>query len=334
LIGSNTPRAIFNDLTIQIKPYLVFFCAYQLKPFFSDARKKLLKDVSLLVWVVFLLPVGIASVFYERIFDMLIEHPSYYGIAVVVVSLCYLYGSRFTMRDKIVFLALLSVGILCGRSKFYGFYAMSFFIVLFFSRKNQFNFNFRNSLLLTCMVVIMGVVAWQKISLYFYQAMTGAEGVEKDMMARYALYYMMPEVIGDYFPFGSGLASYATYSSGIYYSELYTEYGLDQVWGLSKAFPNFVSDTYYPSLAQFGAAGVVLFVLFWIYVTGKAFRAYRHGGVAKSFTIILLTVGFLIIESTTGSTLIAQGGFFAMMVLGIILAEMKSIGTDKNSISR
>jgi hypothetical protein len=328
-IGSNSSGAIFADLAVQMKPYLGFFCVYQLKPFFSNVRKKLLRDISLLLWMLFLLPVGISSIFYERVFQLLMEHPAYYGIAVTIVSLCYLYGSRYTMRDKIVFLALLSIGIFCGRSKFYGFYAMSFFVVFFFSEKRQFKLDSKTVLILTGMIVFMGIVAWEKISLYFYQAIVGAGDVEEDMIARYALYYTMPEILHDYFPFGSGLASYATYSSGTYYSELYVQYGLDNVWGLSKGFHNFVSDTYYPSLAQFGVAGIILFVLFWVYVIRKAFHANRQSKEPRVFTIILMIIGFLAIESTTGSTIIAQGGFFMMMLLGAILAETKSSGQAK-----
>ncbi|MDR1407129.1 MAG: O-antigen ligase domain-containing protein [Tannerella sp.] len=323
-IGSNSPGAILNDLAIQIKPYMAFFCMYHLKPRLNDVRKKLLGDVALLVWIVFLLPVGVVAVFDIGILNDLMEHPAYYGIAVTIAALCYLYGSRFTMRDKLVFFVLLSVGMLCGRSKFYGFFVMAFFVVIFFSREKQFRLSMKNILILCSMIALIGVVAWEKISLYFYQAIIGTGDVEKDMIARFVLYYTAPEILRDYFPFGSGLASYATHSSGLYYSELYTKYGIDTVWGLSKSFPNFISDTYYPSLAQFGVAGIVLFALFWVYVLRKAFVAYRRNGNAKLFTLVILIVGFLMIESTTGATFISQGGFFVMMFLGIILTEMQS----------
>ncbi|MDR2628023.1 MAG: O-antigen ligase domain-containing protein [Dysgonamonadaceae bacterium] len=330
LIGSNSTVAILNDLAVQIKPYLAFFCVYHLKPHFNNARKKILKDTSLLLWILFLLPVGIISIFYDRIFLLLMEHPSYFGVAVTLFSLCYLYGSRFTMRDKIIFLVLLSIGIFSGRSKFYGFYAMAFFFVIFFSREKQFKLNFKNTLILICMITLMGVVAWEKISLYFLQAIM-AEGADKDLIARYALYYMMPEILSDYFPFGSGLASYATYYSGVYYSDIYAEYGLENIWGLSKSFPSFIADTYYPCLAQFGIVGVILFVLFWLYVIRKAYRAYRQSGDVKSFTIIFLLIGFLLIESTTGTTLIAQGGFVALMLLGATLSEAEGLKKQPGS---
>jgi hypothetical protein len=321
-IGSNSKRGIFNDLVIQMKPYLGFFCVYHLKPVFSQSRKKLLKEVCLFFWFIFLLPLGIISIFYEKIFWTLLGHPIVYGIAVTLLSLCYLYCSKFTKWDKIVFLVLLSLGILCGRSKFYGFFTMSFFIIVFFSNIKQFKLSLRNVLVLLSMVGVMVLVAWQKIMIYFYQAVVGSEA-DKDLIARFALYYTMPDVLHDYFPFGSGFASYATFSSGEWYSGVYAKYGLDKVWGLSKSYHGFISDTYYPALAQFGVAGIILYISFWIYILWQGYRFYLKTNDTLSFIIVILIVGFLAIEGTTGSTFIAQGGFFVMMLLGLVLTQMQ-----------
>jgi hypothetical protein len=323
-IGSNTPRGIINDFAIQIKPYLGFFCAYQLKPSFNASQKRILRDICVLFWAIFLLPLGIISLVYPKVFIPVMEHPVYYGIAVTIIAICYLHCTDFTRRNRIIFLILLSAGLFCTRAKFYGFYTMAFFVILYFSTPKQFKLDAKTVLILICMVVLMGVVAWEKISLYFYGAMVNAEGVEKDMLARFVLYYMSPQIAIDYFPFGSGFASYATFSSGQWYSDIYVKYGIDNVWGMSKSHPNFLSDTYYPSLVQFGVAGIFLFIQFWAYIIRRACRFYRQSGDIKSAILILLTVGFLLIECTTGSTLIAQGGFMIMMFLGAVLAGMKS----------
>ena len=97
------------------------------------------------------------------------------------------------------------------------------------------------------------------------------------------------------------------------------------MWGISKGYSGFISDTYYPSLAQFGIAGIILFILFWAFIIKKALSFYKTSGrmLQKHLILILLMIGFLIIESTTGSTFIAQGGFFVMMMLGLVLSEMR-----------
>jgi hypothetical protein len=290
-------------------------------PKFNGNQKAILKAVCLIFWGL-LLMLGVMDLFVHRLIYDVMGHPTNYATAVVLVSLCYLYSTEYKVTDKITFLLLLSIGILSGRSKFYGFCALSVFIILFFSSTKQFKWSFMNIFILTCMVAAMVFVTWGKIHLYFYQAVT--DEVEKDMIARYVLYITTPDIFRDYFPFGSGLASYATYSSGLFYSHIYTEYGIDGVWGISKNYYNFISDTYYPSLAQFGVAGVILYVSFWIYVLKKALSSFMQRRNAHYFTIVILIVGFLAIEGIACSTFIGNVGLFAMMLLGMTLANMKT----------
>ncbi|MDR1556039.1 MAG: O-antigen ligase domain-containing protein [Tannerellaceae bacterium] len=319
-IQSNTGIGIFSDLFIQIKPYLAFFCVYSMTPRFDRDQKSILKSLSLLFWGGLFL-IGIASLFQPDIIKLFMFHETYYAAAVITTSLCYFYCSSFSSLDKLVFLLMLSIGIFSGRSKFYGFYALSVFVILFFSNIKQFRWNFRNILILLSMLAVMTFVAWEKIYLYFYQSIT--DEVEKDMIARYVLYVTSPDILRDYFPFGSGFASYATHVSGLYYSHIYTDYGIDGVWGLSRRHHSFVADTYYPSLVQFGVAGIVLYILFWVYICKRAFAFYGKTKNIHFLIISILIVGFLGIEGTSDSTFISNRGVFVMMLLGLILAEMK-----------
>jgi hypothetical protein len=265
--------------------------------------------------------IGLSSLFYPDIIKLIMFHPTFYAAAVICTSLCYFYYSRFTSLDKLIFLLMLSIGILSGRSKFYGFFALSVFVILFFLNTGQIKWNVRNILIVVCMFAAVVFVAWEKIFFYFYQAVT--EDVEKDMIARYILYATAPDILRDYFPFGSGFASYATYASGVYYSRIYADYGIDGVWGLSRSYYSFIADTYYPSLVQFGVAGMALYLLFWIYLFRKALFFYRRTQNQPFFIIIILLIAYLAIEGTTDSTFVSNRGFFVMMLMGIVLVDMK-----------
>jgi hypothetical protein len=289
-------------------------------PKFDDHQKAVLKSIALFYWMI-LFAIGISSLFYPDIIKLIMFHPTNYAAAVICTSLCYFYYSRFTSLDKLAFLLMLTIGILSGRSKFYGFYALSIFVILFFFNARQIKWNVRNILIVACMLATVIFVAWQKISFYFYQAVT--DEVEKDMIARYILYATAPDILRDYFPFGSGFASYATYASGVYYSQIYTDYGIETVWGLSKSYYSFVADTYYPSLVQFGVAGIILYLLFWVYLFRQALFFYRKTQNRPFFIIIILIIAYLAIEGTTDSTFISNRGFFVMMLLGLILVDMK-----------
>jgi hypothetical protein len=281
-----------------------------------------MKSVSLLLWWI-LFAAGVSDLFFPGMIRLLMSHETFYAAAVTITSLCYLYCSRFTALDKMTFLLLLSVGILSGRSKFYGFYALSVFVMLFFSNTRQFKWNIRNITLIVCMFATIVLVAWEKISFYFYQAVTGE--VEKDMIARFVLYVTSPEILRDYFPFGSGFASYATYSSGVYYSHIYADYSIDSVYGITKNYYSFIADAYYPSLAQFGVAGIVLYLLFWLYICRRAFYFYKGTKDLHLIVVVVLIVGFLGIDGTTDSTFISNRGFFVMMLLGLVVSQMKSL---------
>ena len=60
-IHSNSLGGILMDFILQLKPYLAFFCTYQLAPIFSSKSKKILSDSSIVCWVIFL-PIGILGI--------------------------------------------------------------------------------------------------------------------------------------------------------------------------------------------------------------------------------------------------------------------------------
>lgn len=319
-IGSNTKVAIVSDCIIQIKPYLAFFCVYSLSPVFSKNQKALLRIIARLFWGLLLI-IGVSNLVFPGVLRATMGHESYFAAAVVSVSLCYLYASDFRMRDKIMFVVMLSVGILSGRSKFYGFFILATAIIFYFNKMQRIKLNAKNICLLLLLCSVMALVAWEKIQLYFIQSV--ADGEEKDLIARSVLYLTSFAIFRDYFPFGSGFASFATFSSGVYYSDIYVKYGIENVWGISRTFYNYIADTYYPSLAQFGVAGLCLYVSFWIYILKKAYRSLQINRNIQLFLLILMIVGYFAIESTSDSTFTTHRGFFIMMILGLALANIR-----------
>lgn len=319
-IKSNTNVAIISDLIIQFKPYLAFFCVFSILPLFSTNRKKVLRWIAVGCWFI-QLALAIVEIFVPFTLSSVMGHATYFAAGVIATSLCFLYTGDFSTKDKLIFLIMLSIGLISGRSKFYGFYALAVFVILFFSNVQQFKLNTKNVLIILCMLIAILFVAREKIYFYFYQTLTSE--VDRDMIARYVLYATAPDVLRDYFPFGSGFATYGTFSSGEYYSHIYVQYGIDTVWGMSKDFYNYVADTYYPSLAQFGVVGIFLYILFWIFILKKAFEYNQQLKQSKLLIIILLIVSYFAIEGTTDSTFTTHRGIYMMMTLGLMLAEMK-----------
>lgn len=167
-------------------------------------------------------------------------------------------------KDKIIMLFILSVGFFSTRSKFYGFYVAALYLFLWYKPGQLSKVKLKQWVMMALVFCGVLYVAWDKINYYFISSglFSGEENMDESF-ARAALYIRAPQALMDHFFLGSGLASYATYSSGIIgYSLLYKEYNLDEVWGLLEGDCPFVSDTYFPELVQFGMVGIVLFFYF------------------------------------------------------------------------
>ena len=83
-------------------------------------------------------------------------------------------------------------------------------------------------------IAIVLLVAWQKISYYYLSHDLDMYDIDqKEAFARPVLFGGMVLVLADHFWLGSGLASYATYSSGtsVNYSDLNYDYGSYGVYG-------------------------------------------------------------------------------------------------------
>ena len=328
-ISSNSKTAILVDFIIQLKPYIAFFCVYQIKPLFSKKQNTLLNQLCLLCWGV-LVPFGIISLFYPNILEFIAGHPSNYASAIAALALVYLYTSNNTNKEKIIFICMLAVGLFSARSKFYGFFVLATFTILFFSNAKNLKFNFRNSIITLIMLGIILLVAKEKIELYFLQGIS--TNSEKDYIARFALYATSFQIFKDYFPFGSGLATFGTHASGAYYSDIYKEYEIDGIWGLSKHYPYFISDTYYPSLAQFGVVGALLFAIFWIYLCKKAYTYFKKTYDSKLTTIVIVVSGYFAIENIADATFTSNRGLFFMMFLGLVFSNMTHNMNQKETL--
>ena len=89
-INSNSKTAILADFTVQIKPYLAFFCVYSMAPNFSRIQKDLLRKISLILWFC-LLPIGLLGLIDMQYLIDIMGVPAYFAAAVIAVSLTYLF---------------------------------------------------------------------------------------------------------------------------------------------------------------------------------------------------------------------------------------------------
>ena len=310
----NTAKAIMSDFFIQLKPFIAFYAAYSMGVRFNLSQKLFLKKL---------------CIFGEVFF----YHVAYFGIISTLLFLIYYYCSyqNLTRRDKVIMMLMLAIGFFSTRSKFYGFFVMAVYI--FFWYKPGILARMKLKQWLTIVIVFCAVlyVAWGKIDYYFLSSGFLLEAEEMDAsFARAALYVEAPLVLMDHFVFGSGLASYATYSSGdVGYSQLYQQYGLDNVYGLLEGDCPFVSDSFFPELVQFGIVGIILFAYFWIWVYRKIKPRTLNFNALQLYKIGLLIIVFIAIESVAGSTFLQGVGIMVMILLGFVVREITIINENE-----
>lgn len=320
LIGSNTPRAILKDLVIQLKPFIGFYGAYIVAPKLN-ARQKQTLSVLCLVMGAFILAVGVSGLTTD-----VFGHPSRLATAAIATAGLLMYCSAFSWSDVAAFVLLLSVGFLSTRAKFYGFWMVAVLLLLYLKSGLRLRFNLK-TVALGC--VLLGAAVWiarYKIVLYYVDGMMNS----REMWSRPAMMLASVRILGDYLPFGSGLASFGTFASGESYSAIYAQYGLDHLWGLTKENPMFICDAFYPELAQFGVVGVALYLLFWYLCLRRTPVLLRQGDL-KGYYLVWCIFLFFLIEGIADTTFTHNRGFFMLTLMGVVLGQAKGLPAERRA---
>jgi hypothetical protein len=315
--GTNIVPAIFSDFFIEIKPFLAFYAISLLKIRLTHIEKKKVQKLCI-VLSLFLLPFGLDYLAGGKLLFIFCGHPSRYASIYQLLGLTFLTFSNRTKADYRITALIMMGALLSGRSKAYGFYV--FFIMMLLFKNDIINkrlFTFKNTIIYVIVIGLIVYVAWDKIFFFFIEGADNSDG----MYARPALYLASFKILQEYPLLGSGFGSFASFPSGVYYSPLYYKYGLNTVYGLIPDDCSFVSDTYYPVLAQFGIVGIFLFIMFWRKRICMAIIYLKKKNDSDSLFLIISIFIMLAIESIADSTLTQNRGVFSMILLGIVFSD-------------
>lgn len=322
----NSPAYVLMDFIIELKPFVPVLVLMNLKVDFTPLQRQLTKHVCWVNVVVILACYPMGEAFIERY----IGHLAYCGAACFVCAMAYLFVStdsngKVDFKTMAVVLLFLVAGLPSGRSKFFAEFVLALFFLLVYRPGMFRHLTFYHVIAVVMVVALVIAVSWNKFSYYF---ITGnSDTFDPDMIysfARPVLYYTSWLILVEHFPFGTGLASFASYPSKVSYSGVYYEYAINNVYGLSPHYGAFICDAYFPSLAQFGLVGVVLFIVFW----RKAYRLlnallsldsrrYRY-----CYIVGVLLIYFELIECTSGNMFSHHIGLTAMVLMGIIASQL------------
>ncbi|MDE6782228.1 MAG: hypothetical protein K2J17_00765, partial [Paramuribaculum sp.] len=326
----NIPRYIMLDWVIELKPFIPFCVLFAIGPTFTAKEKRIIRGIC---WINIII-IAICFAGGIKLVKLVLYHPAYPSMYAFICGLFYYFCSIdpktniVPKRSLWIALGMMSVGIFGFRAKFFGTFILAIYLILFYRPGILKHLTFKH---LIIMIILIGAVlaaTWHKISFYFLQGNTDTFDPRTiESFARPVLYMTGGLIFIDHFPFGSGLASFASFASAENYSRIYYEYGISNVHGLSPNHPVFICDAFYPSLAQFGIIGVILFIYFWIYIY-KFLRVYVRTDpyyYRPQFITGSLIIIFILVESTTATTFTQMGGMITMCLLGMCCAGGRSL---------
>lgn len=338
MVHFNVAKAVMLDWVITIKPFLPFIVMFAVAPKFTDADKKIIRGICVFNAAI----LSFAFCCGHSVVEAIVFHVTYGGTAIFASMMFYLYCSidsngKISRRSIVAAIIFLTFGLLCTRAKYYGSYVLVLYFIFAYRPgmlRQLTPFKILGLLLIGALVL---AVSWHKIEYYFLVGNGDSfDPTVVQSFARPVLYVTGFLILFDFFPFGTGLGSFASFASEQFYSGVYYYYGIDKVYGLSPSYSSFICDAYYPSLAQFGIVGFILFICFWCYTYNFLRKAIRISGESFRYPFIIgaLLVCFILIECTSGNTFTQIIGTFVMALYGIICAQGKEMVSKRQKIEK
>lgn len=318
LIDITTPRGVWLDILQQIRPYTVFYLTWMLAPQFNETQKKLIVRVMLTSFLGYL--------FFFRTNPYAVS-PSGGGESVVLgqIALCcamiYFLFTEHTKRNRNIAIFLMLLGLASGKSKYIGECIAFIALVVYVDKKIRFD-NMATYLKVGLLGTVIIFFTWTKFNAYY------VEGFQEDAerMARPETYKTGLLIMKDYFPFGSGLGTFASAAAAKEYSPLYYKYEIDDIWGLTPENPMFLADTFYPIVySQFGFFGALMFLWFWKRRLQEANRIIDP----NYYKMALMCILALALENTADSSYLSGKGMGYFMILAVCLNSNKLLGKKK-----
>ncbi len=338
------------DLFLLLKGFFVFFIFYNLNLNIKDVNKisKIFFSFALLVFlfgvVDFIVPGPFRSFIHNSTFidyrfglpsvQSIFIHPGAFGwFMAFFASFCFAFFLILKKKRYLVFSILFILGVLLSmrfKPEVGLLLALSIaFFIIPGAKKVRF------ISVIGLLVLVFGGIFGTKINMLFEDRLYSYfQNPDLSNQARNVLYTTSFRIAKDFFPLGSGLATFGGWISDLYYSPLYTKYGISSVYGLQKG-GNFITDTFWPYLiAQVGLIGTGCYI--WILIslfcsTVKMFKKLEKL-LPKAFVLGSLMVLAEAVAETIADPVFSKPPqyFFIFASLGIANSLNKTLNLNRD----
>lgn len=245
-------------------------------------------------------------------------HPAqldFLAIAIIVIQLFIFRVLNLNMKryNKILIKGFIIV-LFSGRTKAMVFYT-GYIILLLLSR---FIKNVKLSNLIPFIPVFI-IIAKDRVISEFLNS-NSVRGI---------LYKTGLRIANDYWPLGSGFATYGSEYSRRYYSQLYYDHGLYRIYGLSPIWPAYITDSQWASiLGETGFLGTLVYMIICILFTYFLFKVYKGDIKIKISLAALWIYGF--VSSISDTILIEYRGSAIFIITALLISILNSKNSEFN----
>lgn len=314
-IHVTTARGVWLDILQQLRPYAVFYITWMLNPQFTPKQQKLIKWVMLLSFAAYtaayFLKPSLVNPYVGDAAGLAFKEDASIGQLALCSGMIFYLFSKQRPKDRRIAVLIILLGLISGKSKYFGECVCFIALVFFVHKKIKFD-NLETYVKVAALGAVVIFFTWTKFNAYYVEGMQQSA----ERMARPMSYKVARRIIfHDYIPFGSGLGSFGTAAAAKEYSPIYYKYHMDDIWGLDPENPMFLADAFYPTLAEFGMFGLFFFLWFWA-------RRLKEANAIPDivhYRMALMAILALALESTADTSYLSGRGMGYFMILAICL---------------
>lgn len=319
-ITSGVSRIIFTILVDLIAETKVIACFFMMRYSFTDKKRNdflriwyRTSQLFLLIAFVFgILTLFVNTGMYSQVrygipsYHFIYEHAfQFTTVEIAALLIVELYEHRRFARfnRNWLYIALITLG-LTTKAPAFVYIVITLFLIPYLRKKKK--ISFKAILLLAIMVILVG---GYQIENYLLKPDT-----PRNLFTVYSI-----KTANDFFPFGSGFATFGSDQAARNYSPLYEKYGFTHMWGLGKVNGWFLSDNFWQAaLAQFGWIGFFIYLIPYIYIY-KFVSIKKYPGTIKA--LIYANIFQFYVHAFGSAILSSASGVIGFMVLGILLCN-------------
>lgn len=243
------------------------------------------------------------------------------SFAISSLLICYfLINNSSNVKNKkslyIDILVALFLVVITGRVKAIGF--MILFLLIIF--KEKILKTKKQVKLINFIIPLLVVVcfAYGYIENYFFDS----------TQSRAVMLRTSVKVAKDYFPLGSGFGTFGTDISRQYYSKIYRLYGISDVYGLSKDYSAFITDSMFPSMiGETGFIGLFLYVLIFYNIFDNFSKNIKE---RKEKIFLYLILFYILIECVAETMLMTSRGVLLFCFIAFVMNYNLQKNNERN----